>query len=72
MAQTDTYLNGMPVGGALSVTGAGQIFGGLWLPKAALTAKPRNSTLDNDPITGATITWQRSGSAILLTETDPS
>ena len=72
LAQADTYLNGIPVGGTLSATGAGQIFGGLWLPKAALTTRPHNSTLDSDPITGATITWQRSGSAILLTETGPS
>jgi hypothetical protein len=72
LAQTDTYLNGMPVGDALSATGAGQIFGGLWLPKAALTAKPRNNTLDSDPITGAVITWQRADGAIILTETGPS
>jgi hypothetical protein len=72
LAQTDTYLNGMPVGDALSATGAGQIFGGLWLPKAALTAKPRNNPLDSDPITGAVITWQRADGAIILTETGPS
>lgn len=53
------------------VTGVAQLFDNLWLPAAALTVlrSGRARVLDEDPITGARITAERSADgAIVLTE----
>jgi hypothetical protein len=61
--------NGLPGGAQLTVSGVGQPFGALWLPAEALKARPAQTLLDRDPVTGAELFWQRGENrAIVLTE----
>ncbi|MBW7885071.1 MAG: hypothetical protein H3C34_21035 [Caldilineaceae bacterium] len=50
------------------VTGVGQIFDALWLPRQALTARVRASLIDRDPVTGVELHYTRGGGTVQLTE----
>jgi len=56
-----TTLAGQPQGAGPSVTGAGQVLGGFWVPRSALAAQlPTTPTaFDTDPITGAQLRVMR-------------
>ncbi len=69
----DGAMNGQPSGSSPGVTGATQLFGGVWLPKDALTVRPRRAVIDTDPLTGATVTFAHgSNGTITLTESGDS
>lgn len=63
------YANGQFTGANERVTGVAQLFDAFWLPASALTARIRRPLLDRDPITGAEVTYERTGDVITLTET---
>lgn len=58
-----------------SVGGGAQIFGGLWLPEAALqlagsaARSGRATRIDSDPLTGATVSYASDGEFVWLAET---
>lgn len=50
------------------VCGIVQLFDALWLPDKALTAQVRRPLIDRDPVTGAQVSYQRSGRTVTLSE----
>lgn len=69
IAHLAAFSNGVSAGEQVTISGVGQLFGGLWLPREALRANPTRTRLDREPVTGAEITWQRGADrAIILTE----
>lgn len=69
IAHLAAFSNGVSAGEQVAISGVGQLFGGLWLPAAALRTKPSRTLLDRDPVTGAEITWQRGEArTVVLTE----
>ncbi|NSW55507.1 MAG: hypothetical protein HPY44_05805 [Armatimonadetes bacterium] len=72
---TSLSVGAAPGGPTTSVTGASQVFGGVWLPATALNALRQGLVLDQDPITGSRIvvngvgTDVRDTPAIQITET---
>jgi hypothetical protein len=63
-----TRLNGVDSGNAAWVTGIGQIFGGLWLPREALAVNVGQTpvTVDTDRVTGVTTTLQRDNTGAII------
>lgn len=58
-------LSGQPSGASSGLTGATQLFGGMWLPAGALSARPRRAVIDTDPLTGATVTFGRAANGLI-------
>ncbi len=64
--------NGMAQNEQAYVAGVAQ-WDGFWLPKEALKSKGRSGRIDQDPITGVEVSWQRDGSGnMIINEVGPS
>lgn len=59
---------GIPSGSITQSSGVAQLFGSIWLLEAALTARPRRSVIDTDPVTGLQVAFTREGDTITLTQ----
>ncbi len=72
LTSNESSFNGQSSGDTSGITGAGQLFGGIWLPAGALTARPPRAVIDTDPLTGATVRFARANGAITITESGAS
>lgn len=73
LTTNDSTFNGQPADASSSITGAIQLFGGIWLPASALAARPRRAVIDSDPLTGATVTFSRTNNGlIVITQSGPT
>jgi hypothetical protein len=64
--------SGQNTGSSSGLTGATQLFGGIWLPESALAARPRSAVIDRDPLTGATVRFTRGNGTITITQSGAS